>query len=293
MNSDKKAFIKITMLVILGIVMIIGIVIFILNKKSYAEDDQPHEISQEADEEIYDEDSGVYSTQTIEVYDNEDSLAFDGVIEDYVGYKQIYLTFDDGPSIYTNAILDILAKYDVKATFFVLGKTDDNSVKAYKRIVEEGHTLAMHSNSHKYNEIYKSKESFVNDLKTLQEYLYDVTGVWCRIYRFPGGSSNTVSKVNMSELISYLNEEGIRYFDWNISSGDATGSNSLSAQTITNNCIRNLDKYDVCVILLHDTGDRYTTVDALDDIIESINKRKDSVFLPITDETILVQHKSE
>lgn len=240
----------------------------------------------------YDEESGVYYTENIEIADTTSPSVY-GAISNPEGLKEIYLTFDDGPSIYTDRILDILKKYDIKATFFVLGKEDKSSVKAYKRIVDEGHTLAMHSYSHKYNDVYKSKDSFINDLTSLQEYLYEVTGVWCRVYRFPGGSSNTVSKVNMSELIDYLNDQGIRYFDWNIQSGDATGAVSLSKDTIVYNCTKNIDKFDECVILLHDTGNRKSTVDALDDIIKKIISRGDCIFLPITDETNLVQHRTE
>ena len=78
--------------------------------------------------------------------------------------REVYLTFDDGPSIYTDEILDILAEYDVKATFFVIGKTDDVSVAAYKRIVDEGHTLGMHSYSHRYSQVYASKDAFIDEI---------------------------------------------------------------------------------------------------------------------------------
>lgn len=203
--------------------------------------------------------------------------------------KQIYLTFDDGPSQNTDEILDILKEYDVKATFFVLGKTDERSVRAYQRIVAEGHTLAMHSYSHKYDEIYESKESFAEDLTKLQDYLYQITGVLPRFYRFPGGSSNTVSKVDMQELIAYLNENGITYFDWNIASGDAV-SGQLSTETIVENCVTKLDSTNECMILMHDAAEKKTTVEALPEIIQIIQDRGDAVFLPVTDETVPVQH---
>ncbi len=186
--------------------------------------------------------------------------------------RKVYLTFDDGPSSGTDEILDILKEYDVKATFFVVGKTDDISVAAYKRIVEEGHTLGMHSYSHRYSQIYASKEAFVDDLDKLQEYLYETTGVWSRFYRFPGGSSNTASRVSMSELEDYLSEQDITYFDWNIVSGDASGY-SLSADTIYNNCVSRLNQYNEAVILMHDSQDKHTTVEALPRIIEAIQAR--------------------
>ena len=143
------------------------------------------------------EETGIYTTATVETSSRDIPEAAELAQEpeeDYSMYdKRIYLTFDDGPSRNTDKILDILKEYDVKATFFVVGKTDEESVRAYQRIVAEGHTLAMHSYSHKYSEIYASKESFEQDLRQLQEYLYQITGVWPRFYRFPGGSSNTVS----------------------------------------------------------------------------------------------------
>lgn len=203
--------------------------------------------------------------------------------------KSVYLTFDDGPSSNTNAILDILKEYDVKATFFVVGKTDEASKEAYRRIVAEGHTLGMHSYSHKYDEIYQSKESFTEDLFRLQEYLYEVTGVWSRYYRFPGGSSNTVSKVDMQELIAWMNESGIIYYDWNTASGDAV-SRQLPKDTIVENCLENLDRQSECMILMHDAADKQTTVEALPEIIAKIRLRGDACFLPITDETKPVQH---
>ena len=122
---------------------------------------------------------------------------------------KVYLTFDDGPSDNTAAILDTLAKYNVKATFFVVGKTDDQSKEMYQRIVNEGHTLGMHSYSHKYSVVYDSLDAFETDFNQLQSYLYDITGQECRLYRFPGGSSNQVSNTDMSEFIRFLNEEGV------------------------------------------------------------------------------------
>ena len=205
------------------------------------------------------------------------------------GEKKVYLTFDDGPSSNTDAILDILKEYDVKATFFVVGKTDEKSVQAYQRIVAEGHTLAMHSYSHKYNEIYASKESFIQDLSMLQEYLYQVTGVWPRYYRFPGGSSNAVSGADIQELIHYLNQVGITYFDWNVESGDAA-SGWISTEAIKANCLGKMDVFDTCIILLHDAAEKDTTVEALPMVIEEILGRDDAVFLPITEQTVPVQH---
>ena len=243
-------------------------------------------------EEMQEEASGVYETTKVEesVRDTETKVEEPAKINPVKSSgKKVYLTFDDGPSSNTDQILDILKDYDVKATFFVVGKTDERSVKAYQRIVEEGHTLAMHSYSHKYDEIYESKEAFARDLNSLQEYLYETTGVWPRIYRFPGGSSNTVSKVDMQELIEYLTDIGITYFDWNVASGDAV-SRTLPAETIVNNCLSGIEKQKESVILMHDASNKGTTIEALPQIIEAIQDQGDAELLPITDETVPVQH---
>lgn len=235
----------------------------------------------------------IYTTALVEESSREDTQPqmVEADSED-VYQKRVYLTFDDGPSGNTNRILDILKENGIKATFFVVGKTDETSMKAYHRIVEEGHTLAMHSYSHKYNEIYESKENFIADLQKLQEYLYQVTGVWPRFFRFPGGSSNTVSQTDMQELIDYLDESGITYFDWNIASGDAV-SRELDTESIVRNCMDGIEAHTECMILMHDALDKNTTVEALPEIITQVQDRGDAVFLPITDKTLPIQHKRQ
>ncbi len=204
------------------------------------------------------------------------------------GIRKVYLTFDDGPSIYTDQILDILKEYDVKATFFVVAEGKEEYEDAYRRILDEGHTLGMHSYSHVYKEIYRSKESFIRDVNELQDYIYEVTGEYPDIYRFPGGSSNRVSTVDMEELKGYLAEIGVSWYDWNVSSGDATGH--LGKDQIVRNSTANLARFDEAVILLHDTGDKRTTVEALPEIIETILKMEDTVIVPIMEDTSLIHH---
>lgn len=204
-----------------------------------------------------------------------------------VGMRKVYLTFDDGPSRNTDKILDILNEYGVKATFFVVGK--EGFEEQYQRIVAEGHTLAMHSYSHKYQEIYQSLDSYVEDLNKIQSYIYEMTGETSRIVRFPGGSSNSVSRVDMHELISYLNQHDITYYDWNVSSADA-GKGYISAGQITSNVMNNVMKYDSAIILMHDSADRNSTVEALPTIIEKILESENTVLLPISDETTPIQH---
>ncbi|MBP5745308.1 MAG: polysaccharide deacetylase, partial [Lachnospiraceae bacterium] len=150
--------------------------------------------------------------------------------------KKIYLTFDDGPSLNTQRILDTLDEYDVKATFFVTGYQAEKHPEWYKEIVDRGHTIGMHSYSHVYRQIYSSSESFLADIDKLSEYIKQTTGTETRFLRFPGGSSNRVSTVAMSDLCMLMHERGIEYFDWNISSQDAT-TPAPSAAVITANVL--------------------------------------------------------
>lgn len=238
--------------------------------------------------------AGAFLTETIEesereALQEEQDTETPAAGEEEENRKKIYLTFDDGPSSNTDEILDILKAYDVKATFFVVGKTDEASRKAYRRIVEEGHTLGMHSYSHSYEDIYDSEEDFQDDMKKLQEYLYELTGVWPRFYRFPGGSSNTVSNIDMQKLADWLTDQGVTYFDWNVASGDAV-SRELPAETLLANCLAGIRNQQSCVVLMHDAANKDTTVEALPEIISEIRLQEDAVFLPITDDTVPVQH---
>lgn len=221
----------------------------------------------------------------VEVQEN--THKWDGKGDSSNGIRRVYLTFDDGPSVNTDRILDILAQYGVKATFFVVGK--EGYTDQYRRIVEDGHTLAMHSYSHRYNEVYASLDSYKADLTKLHDYLYELTGEDCRFVRFPGGSSNTVSKVSMWDLIDYLDSEDMVYFDWNVSSGDSTGGKK-SVDQLTNNVLENIGKYNNAVVLFHDAAGKTTTVDALAGIIEKILESDNTVLLPISEDTVKVQH---
>ena len=109
-----------------------------------------------------------------------------------INRKIAYLTFDDGPSINTGKILDILKRYDIKATFFVVGRSDDNSKNLYKRIVKEGHAIGNHTYSHEYKTLYSSEENFLSDFKKLEHHIYDITGIKMDIMRFPGGSNTII-----------------------------------------------------------------------------------------------------
>jgi peptidoglycan/xylan/chitin deacetylase (PgdA/CDA1 family) len=202
--------------------------------------------------------------------------------------KHAYLTFDDGPSQNTDEILDILKGNNVKATFFVIGR-DEEYYDTYRRIVNEGHTLALHTYTHDYNKIYSSVDNFINDIEELRNLLYDVTGVDCTYYRFPGGSTNSVSAVPMSELIEYIDSQGLVYYDWNSLNEDSV-SGELPPETLVNNIMRNALDYDDTVVLMHDLNNRHTTVESLQMVIDRF-KEEGYELLPIDESTPVVQYK--
>ena len=168
--------------------------------------------------------------------------------------KIVYLTFDDGPSIYTNELLDILAKYDVKATFFVVNSPN---ISIVKRMAEEGHSIGLHSTNHRYSQIYASEEAFYADMYKLQAIVAEYTGEKTYLVRFPGGSSNTISRRYcegiMTQLTQSLPENGFRYFDWNVSSSDA--SSATTAEEVYRNVINGISGKKVSVVLQHDIKD--------------------------------------
>lgn len=179
-----------------------------------------------------------------------------------IGDKVIYLTFDDGPSVYTKELLNILKEYNVKATFFVTG---NGNRKYIKKAYNEGHSIGIHTYSHVYKNVYASEEAYFNDLEKVQKIIKEQTGEESRLVRFPGGSSNTVSRFNkgiMTRLSKELERRGYKYFDWNVSSSDTVKSNS---DDIANTVIRRLKKGNN-VVLQHDT--KYYSVKAVRKIIE-------------------------
>lgn len=166
--------------------------------------------------------------------------------------KVIYLTFDDGPSKHTQTLLDVLAKYNVKATFFVVN-TGYQMNKMLNAIVDAGHSIGMHSVTHDYDEIYASEDAFFKDLYGMQKIIKDATGVTTTLMRFPGGSSNMVSKFNkgiMTRLTQAVTDQGFQYFDWNVSSGDAGGTKDTNQ--IIKNVTSGISGKKSAVVLQHD-----------------------------------------
>ncbi len=167
--------------------------------------------------------------------------------------KVIYLTFDDGPGKHTQRLLDVLEQYDAKATFFVVN-TGYSMKKLLNAIVDGGHGLAIHSKTHEYSEIYASEEAFFKDLREMQQIIKDYTGKTVTMMRFPGGSSNTISKKYcagiMTQLTKAVQDQGFQYYDWNVSSGDAGGTKDTDQ--IVTNVINGIGSKQYAIVLQHD-----------------------------------------
>ncbi|NLW21886.1 MAG: polysaccharide deacetylase [Tissierellia bacterium] len=186
-----------------------------------------------------------------------------------------YLTFDDGPSPnVTPQILDNLKEYDIKATFFVLGKMAARYPDLVKRIHEEGHAIGNHTYSHNYNYIYRKTANFLNELEVTERILKDILGeeFETKIIRFPGGSFGKERAPFRKAVV----DKGYVYYDWNSLNGDAEGHN-LSTDYLVKRFKETFKWQRRLIVLMHDTDAKQSTVDALRDIIEYLQKN-DYVF---------------
>lgn len=200
----------------------------------------------------------------------------------------IYLTFDDGPGRYTETLLNILDKYNIKATFFVT-----NQFPKYQYLIktekERGHTIALHTYSHKWS-IYSSLDDYLNDFNMMNQIIYNQTGEYAKYFRFPGGSSNLVSKKYcegiVTEAANYLTNNGYQYFDWNIDSGDTARNNTKNS--IVSTMKKSLKSNSYYIVLMHDIHSN--TIKALPEVIEYALS-KGYTFKPITSDTPAVHLK--
>lgn len=200
--------------------------------------------------------------------------------------KVIYLTFDDGPGKDTERLLDILDKYNVKATFFVV---NTSRAKLIKDEFERGHSIGIHCSTHDYYTIYSSDEAYFDDFNKMYDVIYKYTGVGTDLLRFPGGSSNTVSQISpgiMSRLTAEVENRGFTYFDWNVSSGDA--GQTVETQTVYENVINGVQKHRYSIVLQHDK--KGFSVDAVEDII-IWGLENGYTFLPLTKDSPTCHHK--
>lgn len=280
MKTGIVMTIAIWMIVSLIAIIILSVQVFKLNSqisdilgKSEASYDTQSGDSSDADENRF--------ANIVTGIDTEDNFAKSG------DTHYVYLTFNSVPGDNTKAILDVLAQHQVKATFFVVGSEEEGVSEIYQRIVDEGHTIGMHSYSNRYSLIYSSTDSFKKDYLKLSDYIYELTGTRSLYYRFPGGSGNGISNVNMAEFVNVLNQEQITYFDWNVSAGDA--ANSYTTQDVLDNVLGGVSKYKTSVVLLHDDENKSTTVEALGSLIQSLQSQGAEI-LPIDENTDVIQY---
>ncbi|MCL2071182.1 MAG: polysaccharide deacetylase [Oscillospiraceae bacterium] len=194
--------------------------------------------------------------------------------------RYIYLSFDDGPSVNTNTILNYLRDYGVKATFFVIPDESELSVSLMGRIVREGHAIGVHSYSHDYEEIYASVEAYLEDFNKARNMIFEATGVWSDIFRFPGGSINSYNDEERDEIIAELTRRGFVYFDWNVDSGDSNGASwDTMYRTVRADVAENTANNERSIILFHDSPGATFTTWVIDDLIESFqNNSADYLF---------------
>lgn len=214
------------------------------------------------------------------------------LIKNKENQKIVYLTFDDGPSTNTMDILDILDRYQVKATFFVKGNEEPYAKNCYKEMVARGHKIALHTYTHDYSIVYRSPDSFFQDLNRLETMLEKEYGIKSRIVRLPGGSRNRLrqqasTKPIINGILQKLTDEGYIYTDWNIDSTDGI-SPTITEQQIITSIQKGLQNQKHANILLHDINSMKNTVKALPRIIENL-KNEGYIFDTIDETTPRVQ----
>lgn len=226
-------------------------------------------------------DNAVYATRTVFVKER----AVDKVNDTTNPEKVIYLTFDDGPGPETPRLLDVLKKYNVQATFFVV---NTRYISTIQRSAQEGHTIAIHTTTHVFKDIYASEEAYFQDLYTMQEIIRSHTGQTSMLLRFPGGSSNTISRFNkgiMTRLTAAVEEKGFHYYDWNVDCNDAGGA--TTAQEVYMNTVNGIGDKQTAVVLMHDI--KSYTVDAVEHIIVW-GLDNGYTFLPLTADSPACHH---
>ncbi len=195
--------------------------------------------------------------------------------------KVIYMTFDDGPSyIITNKILDILEEQGVKATFFVVGNKIEGREDILKRVNKDGHSIGLHTYTHKYKEIYSSHERFIKEMVDTGEEVKRVVGFVPKAIRFPGGSKPYLN----ASLLKKLHEKEFRIYDWNASLSDGLNYN-ISSERLVKEAHKVVGGYNSKVfLLLHCDQTNNTTAKALPMIIDYY-KNLGYQFKAITDDT--------
>ena len=197
--------------------------------------------------------------------------------------KTAYLTFDDGPSGNTDIILQTLQEENVKATFFVVGTDNADNLARMRRIVQEGHTIGMHSYSHSYKKIYASVEAFLKDMYQVFNLIKDTTGVTPTCFRFPGGSINSYNKAVYKDIKAEMIRRGFVPYDWNVSSGDAS-TTKYTPEQLTGYVLNGIGSKSRIIVLMHDSSSKENSAQAVRQIIIGI-REKGFIFAPLDYQT--------
>lgn len=285
-NNKRKIFkYRYVLIVIMGLIIVL-LMIFICVIFKFSNKNNAVYISEKTDED---------DVMIIELNnpssDEEEKTLIDEKKEEENSNGIIYLTFDDGPSAdITPQILDILDEKQVKATFFILHYSKNNE-HLVKRENASGHTVALHGYTHTYSEVYQSADSCINNFKSLQDQVFETIGKKANVIRFPGGSSNTISRKYcqgvMTELSQRVLDEGFVYFDWNVDSDDA--GSAKTSEDVYNNVISRMKPHRSNVVLMHDFTNNQKTLNALSSIID-YGLENNFVFRKLTDQTPMVTH---
>lgn len=274
-NKDLKIVVTIIILAIIGIIASIGVIVF--NKVSADK-------ALEASTNVTDTTSGgenttVVTATTIEEEEKaaaekqEFVEAIDNIYNGQEG-KRVFLTFDDGPTKeVTPKVLDVLKKYNVKATFFVLGNRVKANPDILKRAYAEGHYIANHSYSHKYSSIYKSANSVLDEYNKTEDAIRSALGdanYSSNLFRFPGGSYGGPYEKVKKKARAELKKQGIAYLDWSALTYDAEGADTT--KKILKNLKETMNGWNNVVILMHDAADKCITYESLEDVIKYLQK---------------------
>lgn len=193
--------------------------------------------------------------------------------------KIIYLTFDDGPSVVTNKTLDILKEKNVRGTFFVIGNQIKGFEDTIKRMNEEGHSIGLHTYSHKYKRIYRSSDAFIKEMIDCRNEINRVTGTTPNILRFPGGSRKRLS----NEFLNKLHKNNFKVYDWNVQVSDGINPKT-SPSKLFREATKETDSISPVILLMHCDYMHTRTCQALPKIIDYY-KHQGYTFKAITEDT--------
>ncbi len=194
--------------------------------------------------------------------------------------KVCYLTFDDGPSPITAQILETLAQYGIKATFFVTGENSLQNADILKQAAEAGHTIGVHSYSHEYEAIYASVDAYLEDFERMYSAILELTGQAPTVFRFAGGSVNQFNQTLYTEIVAEMLRRGFAFYDWNAAASDAVNG-GITQQQVLNNVLSSAAGRERAIVLMHDRSDNASTAAALPMVIERLTEQGYS-FAPLS-----------